>query len=345
MTDRSTIPFVGEFHGTSGPVRTSFNHAKLPIEDDFTKACDEVAGFTKKPTDPWSGDHIGFFNTLGSVVRTGPNRGKRSYAARGYFEANKDRPNLKVLCEALVNKVNLDGNKASGVNFTHGGREYDVAVKREVIVSGGTIKSPQILELSGIGDPEVLQAAGVECKVENRGVGANFQDHSITLVTWEVKPGVMTLDALQKNPEVMQAAMKQYMETGGGPLSSIASTQGFFPVKIAMSDSELSAVVQSIKDVKPRSEFHKRQLEQIIAHLQSDKSANLQLILLPTTLDFRNGLEHQSALFPRGSATDPDGTICAICLQYPVSRGYIHISSSGNKLFQKFKYTSSSAAC
>lgn len=56
VTDRSTMPFVGEYHGTSGPVRTSFNDFRLPIEDDFIKACAETTGLAKKPVDPWSGD-------------------------------------------------------------------------------------------------------------------------------------------------------------------------------------------------------------------------------------------------------------------------------------------------
>src|SRR5271154_670447 len=80
-----------------------------------------VTGITKKQMDPWSGDHLGFFNTLGSVVRTGPNQGKRSYAAGGYYETSKDRPNLKVLCETLVSNVVLDGATATGVKFTHDG--------------------------------------------------------------------------------------------------------------------------------------------------------------------------------------------------------------------------------
>lgn len=181
VVDRATTPYVGEFHGTSGPVRTSFNGSFLPIEGDFIKACDEVTGLSKKPVDPWSGDHIGFFNTLGAVARTGPNKGKRSYAARGYFEANAQRPNLHVLCEALVTSIKLDGDKATGVNFSQGGSNHTVAVNREVVVSCGALQSPQILELSGIGDPEVLKAAGVECKVENKAVGANFADHSMTV--------------------------------------------------------------------------------------------------------------------------------------------------------------------
>ena len=70
------MPFVGKHHGTSGPVRTGFNDNSMPIEADVIMAADEATGLSKKPVDPWSGDHIGFYNTLGSVVRTGPNRGK-----------------------------------------------------------------------------------------------------------------------------------------------------------------------------------------------------------------------------------------------------------------------------
>ena len=93
VVERATMPFAGENHGTSGPVRTSFNESFLPIESDWIKACNEACG-TGYPEDPWSGDHIGFYNTLGLVARSGPNKGKRAYAARGYFEANAKRPNL-----------------------------------------------------------------------------------------------------------------------------------------------------------------------------------------------------------------------------------------------------------
>lgn len=120
------------------------------------------------------------------MARTGPNKGERSYAARCYFEANVQRTNLHVLCEALVTNVDLNGDKAVGVNFTHEGCIHNVKAASEVIVSCGALQTPQILELSGIGDPDVLHAAGVECKVVNRGVGANFQDHSLTEVVWEV---------------------------------------------------------------------------------------------------------------------------------------------------------------
>lgn len=334
IKDRSTMPFVGEFHGTSGPVRTSFNDTLMPIENDVIKACDEATNISKKPLDPWSGDHIGFYHTLGSIVRTGPNKGKRSYAARGYFEANKARPNLKVLCSALVNKVNLDGNKATGVNISHDGREYDVSVRREVIVSGGTLKSPQILELSGIGDPVVLEAAGVQCRIVNRGVGANLQDHSLTFAIYEMQPGVITLDSLYQIPGAMDAAQKQYVETSSGPLSCTSTMQGFFPAKRVMSPEEMEKVIQSIRNIKPTSQFHEKQLAQVISHLQSDNSANIQMVLVPATGSV-DGIEHQRGIFPPPAPGKPAGMTLALCLQYPVARGYVHIDSAG-KLTSQF---------
>ncbi|KAJ5151879.1 Dehydrogenase citC [Penicillium capsulatum] len=328
IKDRSTMPFVDEFHGTSGPVHTSFDNNILPLENDIIKACDEVLGITKKPTDPWSGDHIGFYHTLTSVSRTGPNRGKRSYATSGYYEANRARSNLKVLCEAMVNRVVLDGTKATGVHISHHGQEHEITTGREVIVCGGTIKSPQILELSGIGDRSVLEAAGVQCKVENPGVGANLQDHAITLTTYELQPGTVSLDTLQRDPQAMQNAITQYADSQSGPLGGVPSMQGYFPAKAVMSEAELEAVVQSIRDTKPTSEFHKKQLEQTIAHLQSDTSANLQIVLTPATANTVEGIEHQSRLVKVPTPDSPDGTTMTLALQYPVARGYVHIDSA-----------------
>jgi choline dehydrogenase-like flavoprotein len=130
-----------------------------------------------------------------------------------------------------VTSVKLEGDKAVGVNFTHQSKAHTVNVKREVVVSCGAIQTPQILELSGIGDPEVLKAAGVECKIQNKGVGNNLQDHSLALVTWELTPGNPSLEVIY-DPDVMQGAMKQLTEAQAGPLTAISSTQGFFPYKV-----------------------------------------------------------------------------------------------------------------
>lgn len=329
IKDRSTMPFVGENHGNEGPVRTSFNDWRLPIEDDVIRAADEATGMNNKPVDPWSGDHIGFFNTLGSVVRRGPNRGKRSYAARGYFEANKGRPNLKVLCEALATNVEIEGSIVKGVTFIHDGEKHTVKVNKEVILCGGTFNSPQLLELSGIGEPNILKAAGVECKIELPSVGSNFQDHIVTGTVYELSPGNPSLDSIY-NPEVMQDAQKVLMETQGGPLTAISSTQGFFPYTLFASDEELKETIQSIRGTPNQTPFFRKQAEQIITHLENPKSANLQFVMIGATLNVKDGVENQAVIFPPpADPSQPNGITLAVCLQYPASRGTVHITSSG----------------
>jgi choline dehydrogenase-like flavoprotein len=85
---------------------------------------------------------------------------------------------LHILTNATVNEIIINEDKvATGVLFTYQGEEYTVSASREIILSAGSVKSPQILELSGIGNPEVLDRAGVPVKVESSYVGENLQEH------------------------------------------------------------------------------------------------------------------------------------------------------------------------
>ncbi|EXJ92851.1 hypothetical protein A1O3_01405 [Capronia epimyces CBS 606.96] len=334
ITDRTSIPFVEENHGTSGPVRTSFNDTWFPLEDDVAKAAEQAAGFDKKPVDPWSGDHIGFYRGLGTVARTGPLKGKRSYAARGYFQANEHRPNLRVITESLVSRVVLDNNKtATGVEFIHDGQKHRVQAKREVLLAGGAINTPQILELSGIGDPTVLQAAGIECLVDLPSVGNNYQDHVAAFACYELAPGLMGGDSIYK-PEVLAAAQKALAETQGGPLTGIQAVQGFLPCSLFLEEGEMDEIIASITKSQASASttpFQKKQWDQVIAHIRNPRSANLQFVFITVSADFDNGVPDQAKLFPPQQDTSgatPDGITLCVCLQYPVARGHVHIKSA-----------------
>lgn len=132
-------------------------------------------------TDPRTGSAIGGFNQLSTID---PQHNRRSYAARDYYEPNADRPNLALQLNALVSKIELeksgDETRATGVQFIVDGTTHTVKANREVIVSGGTINSPQLLELSGIGSSAVLEKFGVEVVVDLPGVGENLNDHTAT---------------------------------------------------------------------------------------------------------------------------------------------------------------------
>ncbi|KAF2152036.1 GMC oxidoreductase [Myriangium duriaei CBS 260.36] len=322
-----TTPFVGENHGHEGPIKTSFNSSILPIEHATIDAADELTGLSKKPLDPWGGDHIGFYNTLGTVSRSGNTKGTRSYAASGYFAPNAGRPNLKVLCDATVNEIILEGDKANGVKFLHHGESHHVQARREVILSCGTYLSPQLLELSGIGDPKILLAAGVETKIPLPGVGNNLQDHILTAAVYDVASGVDTLDGLFK-PEFIEAAQKEFEETQSGVLTEISSCQGFFPYKLLATPEQLAETLE-LAGNGAENEFQKKQKQFVKSELGGDASANLQFLNIPVKVDLAGAVQDQSKVIaPPEDPNAPGGICLQIACQYPTSRGYVHIKSS-----------------
>ena len=217
--------------GTSGPVHVSF--AKTIANAGYSPA-----------KDPRTGSAIGGFNQLSTVD---PEHNRRSYAAREYYEPNADRPNMTLVTHALVSKVELKQTagqvKATGVEFTVDGTTHTMKAHKEVIVCGGTINSPQILELSGIGSPAVLDKAGVETIVDLPGVGENLNDHTATgfvLVSVHiitaifqntkfhqgVKDEYPTAEAF-KDPAIMQQALEAYITHKAGPFAGPPGTTGF----------------------------------------------------------------------------------------------------------------------
>ena len=150
------------------------------------------------PKDPRTGSAIGGFNQLTTID---PKHTRRSYAARDYYEPNAGRENLTVLTGALVSKVELEKNTdvavATGVSFLVNGASHTVKANKEVLVCGGSINSPQILELSGIGSSAVLVKAGVDVIVENAGVGENLNDH-----------GICAMSVVSKELSSMHSALK-----------------------------------------------------------------------------------------------------------------------------------------
>lgn len=298
-----------KYHGTDGPIHTSFNDfyqvsgsfvfaAKCFTNDplsnmrkskcmnilsdgsiDFCSFCEaayKVGGKSNKSLiDPWSGDHMGFYSSLAAVDRS-TDKGRRSYAATGYLRPNLGRPNLKVLTEALVTKVNLDGNTATGVEFVHNGQKHTVNASKEVILSGGVINSPQILELSGIGDPQVLKEAGVECKVENTRVGANFQDHVLGGMLYNLADGVISMDSMH-DPAYAKKTQEQYEKDQTGLLASPGMLMGFVSYASLVSKDELEETIKQVRrDSLAKTDFEKRQEEIIVKQLSDPTFANIQ---------------------------------------------------------------------
>ena len=126
----------------------------------------------------FSGSNVGCWTSLTGVT---PDKKERCYSATAYYRPVSERDNLVLLTEAIAEEIVIEkvGGRwvTKGVRFTHHSREYMVRTSGEVIVCGGSVSSPQLLELSGIGNRQILQKGGIDCKVDNSNVGENFQEH------------------------------------------------------------------------------------------------------------------------------------------------------------------------
>lgn len=135
------------------------------------------------------GNVVGTYKNISNIK---PETNKRAHSTTTYLLPALDRPNLRVLTDACVYKILTEADDgvvvASGVEFEHGGRVHTVHCRKEVIVCAGTVKSPHILELSGIGDRKILEPLGIDVKVDLPGVGTNVQEHvSMGTNRWKIK--------------------------------------------------------------------------------------------------------------------------------------------------------------
>lgn len=208
---RSPFPLDQKVHGIRGPISTSFPLYEFPIEKDFHVAAANSGLQWATSKDPQSGSTMGGSIMMSTVERS-QGKNVRSYSANGYFLPVADRDNLAVLTDTSASKILLKNDQntviAHGVEFQHNDSSYSIQVKREVILCGGVFESPKLLEISGIGNPQILKAAGVDVVVESPGVGENLQDHIATGCCYELVPGELSLDAA-KDPQLMAAAMKE----------------------------------------------------------------------------------------------------------------------------------------
>ncbi len=126
-------------------------------------------------------------------------RGLRSSTATEYLRPALDRDDLTVMTDALVTRVVMEGTRATGVEFLRGNEKRTVTARREVIVSAGALHSPKLLELSGIGDAQLLQSRGIATTHHLPGVGENLRDHTATRLTFECNQPV-TINDIARSP-------------------------------------------------------------------------------------------------------------------------------------------------
>ena len=325
------VDYVDEnVQGKSGPIQVSFPES----EDQLAKAwVDTFQNLSFKLTsDPFGGKAAGGFSNPSSID---PNTRTRSYAASAYYAPAASRPNLHVMTEAFVERIILDGKDdgvcARGVEFVSQGESQKTTAKarKEVILAAGACQSPKILELSGVGNAELLQVHGVETHVDNSGVGENFQDHVFSGISFEVKDGIPTADDF-RDPNVIGAAMQAYQSDRSGPFCrGGVGSYAYMPVVDFLSHdgkAELKQLLDShLPETEGKSPAEKLHSDHVRSILESpdDTSTGLFMAALQANLDRGPSPRDIFGMALPGNYI----TLCASLL-HPFSRGSVHINSS-----------------
>jgi 4-pyridoxate dehydrogenase len=165
------------FRGGDGPMATRKSRYQDPLVDAYLQA---AAASGHELNDDYNAERQDGFSRMQMTIRGG----RRESAATAYLHPVLARKNLKVTVGAHVASILFEGIRAVGVGYLKDGERRVARVEREVIVSAGTINSPQILMLSGIGEPQMLAAHGIKVRAPLPGVGQNLQDHPAALLIY-----------------------------------------------------------------------------------------------------------------------------------------------------------------
>lgn len=170
----------GTYHGTDGELAVTDIDATHPLCDAFVEGCVSM-GIPRNP-DYNGATHEG----VGYFQRT-IHKGRRVSTARAMLHPAMKRPNLEVRTRAQAEKILFEGKRAVGVRYRQGGTSIEIRARREIILSGGSIASPQLLQVSGVGPGQLLQDIGVPVVHELAAVGENLADHYLVRNASRVK--------------------------------------------------------------------------------------------------------------------------------------------------------------
>jgi len=206
------------FHGRGGPLNVADHRFRHPLSEMFVAAAQDTGVSANDDFNGGSQDGSGFYQLT-------QKDGLRWSTASAFLRPALARPNLTVVTNALACRVRFEGQRAVGVEYVCLGRSTAVAASREVILSGGTINSPHLLMLSGVGPADHLQRAGIDVVADLPGVGQNLQDHLGSFLRYEI---TVPFSLYGATPEQLVAVQAEYETTRQGLFTSNIAEAGAF---------------------------------------------------------------------------------------------------------------------
>jgi len=235
-----------EWRGTGGPLHvTDCSTAVHPLSFRYLKAAQQ-AGLPLNP------DFNGERQEGVGIYQISTKDGRRMSAARAFLRPAMRRSNVRVETNALATRILFDGKRATGIEYEQNGQRHQVRAAREVIVSGGSINSPQLLQLSGIGPAAHLASLGIATIHANEHVGRNLEDH--IGINYTFKGRSPTLNQLLRPWWGKALVGMQYLLLRSGPLSlSMNNAGGFFRTDPEQPRPNMQLYFQAFSTVIPKA--------------------------------------------------------------------------------------------
>jgi choline dehydrogenase len=209
-----------DLHGGTGELHVEKQRLHWPILDAVVKAAVELGIPETEDFNRGDNEGVGYFPV-------NQRNGLRWNARKAFLDPARKRANLRIITGAEVERVVLDGRRATGVVFRANGVRCRAEAGAEVVLSAGAIGTPKILELSGIGHPGILAEHGIEVRHDLRGVGENLADHLQIRTVFRIK-GAVTLNDLYARPLGRMRIAAEYALRRTGPMSMAPSQLGIF---------------------------------------------------------------------------------------------------------------------
>ena len=235
-----------QWRGTGGPLHvTDCSRAVHPLTKRYLAAA-EQAGL------PFNPDFNGASQEGVGVYQITTKNGRRMSAARAFLRPAMKRGNVRVETNALATRILFEGKRAVGVEYEQNGEKKTARAGREVILSGGSINSPQLLQLSGVGPSALLGNLGIPVVHANDNVGANLQDH--VGINYTFKGKLPTLNQILRPWWGKLLVGMQYILLRSGPLSlSMNNAGGFFRTDASMTRPNMQLYFQAFSTVIPKN--------------------------------------------------------------------------------------------
>ncbi len=203
------------YRGREGPIRVTNPPPRLPIFEALIKAAEQVGI-------PHNRDYNGARQDGIAMSQASISSGRRMSTARCYLDPIRKRANLHIQTDALTEALILEGKRCTGVRYSVQGKLHEARAAREVVVSAGSINSPQLLELSGIGQPDRLRNLGIEVRHALPGVGENLRDHYAPRTRWSIGTSGITFNDRGRGLGLVGQALR-YAFFQDGMLGSVAA--------------------------------------------------------------------------------------------------------------------------